>query len=86
MIYSDYVREIQSTKRSFVTALFTISLLSKEKVELTKAMRLPSFYVDEVGTLVKSMVFIVENGKVTKAFYPPEVSAQEVMDYLKEGK
>ena len=63
-------------------------LLSDEGLELTKAMRLPSFHVDEVGTLLKRMVLIIENGKVTKVFYPvfpPEGSAKEVVDYLKEG-
>ena len=62
-------------------------LLSDEKLELTKAMRLPSFHVDEVGTLLKRMVLIIENGKVTKVFYPvfpAEGSAKEVVNHLKE--
>jgi peroxiredoxin len=49
-------------------------------------MNLPTFHVDEVGTLMKRMVLILENGKIKKVFYPvfpPEGSAQEVVDYLK---
>jgi len=62
-------------------------LLSDEKLELTKLMRLPSFDVTEVGTLLKRMVLIIENGKIVKVFYPvfpPEGCAQEVVDYLKQ--
>jgi peroxiredoxin len=61
-------------------------LLSDEKLELTKAMKLPTFHVDEVGTLLKRMALVIENGRIVKVFYPvfpPEGSAQEVVDYLK---
>jgi len=63
------------------------SILSDEKLELTKAMRLPTFHVKEIGTLMKRMVLIIDGGKVVKVFYPvfpPEGSAQEVIDYLRK--
>jgi peroxiredoxin len=56
------------------------------KLEFTKAARLPTFDVAEVGTLLKRTVLIVEDGVVVKVFYPvfpPEGSAKEVVDYLK---
>ena len=49
-------------------------------------MKLPTFHVDEVGTLLKRMALVIENGSIVKVFYPvfpPEGSAQEVVDYLK---
>ena len=61
-------------------------LLSDEKLELTKAMKLPTFHLDEVGTLLKRMALIIENGRIVKLFYPvfpPDASAQEVVDYLR---
>src|SRR5579859_6569689 len=61
-------------------------LLSDEKLELTKAAKLPTFDVDEVGTLLKRMVLMINDGKVEKVFYPvfpPEGSAKEVLDYLR---
>jgi hypothetical protein len=54
-------------------------------LELTKAARLPTFEVAEVGTLLKRTVLIVEEGVIVKVFYPvfpPEGSAKEVVDYL----
>ena len=45
-------------------------MLSDEKLELTNAMRLPTFQAEDVGTLLKRMVLVIENGKVVKVFYP----------------
>ena len=62
-------------------------ILSDDKLELTKAIELPTFDVDGVGTLLKRMVLIVDGGKIVKVFYPvfpPEGSAAEVVEYLKK--
>jgi peroxiredoxin (alkyl hydroperoxide reductase subunit C) len=61
-------------------------ILSDEKIELTHALQLPTFDVQEVGTLLKRMVLILENDKIIKVFYPvfpPEGSAREVVEYLR---
>jgi len=62
-------------------------ILSDEKLELTMAVKLPTFDVDGVGTLLKRMVLIIDGGKIVKVFYPvfpPEGSAAEVVEYLKK--
>jgi peroxiredoxin len=61
-------------------------LLSDDKLDFTHALRLPTFEVQEVGTLMKRMVLILGDGKIVKVFYPvfpPESSAQEVVNYLR---
>jgi peroxiredoxin len=61
-------------------------ILSDENLELTHALQLPTFDVQEVGTLLKRMVLILENDKIVKVFYPvfpPEGSAREVGEYLR---
>ena len=61
-------------------------LLSDQNLEFTTAARLPTFYLDKVGTLMKRMALIIEDGVVVKVFYPvfpPAGSAQEVVEYLK---
>lgn len=62
-------------------------LLSDEKLEFTRALKLPTFEADGVGTLLKRMVLIIKNGKIIKVFYPvfpPESSAIEVLKWLKQ--
>ena len=45
-------------------------VLSDEKLVLTNAMELPKFEVDELGTLLKRMVLLIDNGTIVKVFYP----------------
>lgn len=62
-------------------------LLSDEKLEFTKALKLPTFEAEGVGRLLKRMVLIIKNGTITKVFYPvfpPESSATEVLNWLKQ--
>jgi peroxiredoxin len=60
-------------------------VLSDEKLELTRALRLPTFTV--VGQiLLKRLVLVLENGRVKKVFYPvfpPDRSALTVLEWLK---
>lgn len=60
-------------------------LLSDEKLELAKALKLPTF--DWKGTtLIKRLSMVIEDGKIIKVFYPvfpPNQSANEVLDWLK---
>src|SRR2546422_6749298 len=44
-------------------------LLSDADLILTKALRLPTFTVDNM-TLIKRVTLIIEDGKIIKVFYP----------------
>jgi peroxiredoxin len=59
-------------------------LLSDEKLELTRAMRLPTFTTAGM-TLLKRLTLVVEAGAVAKVFYPvfpPDRNAADVAAWL----
>jgi peroxiredoxin len=61
------------------------SILSDASLLLTRAMNLPTFSVDGM-TLIKRMAWVVDDGVVTKLFYPvfpPDQSAAQVIAWLK---
>jgi peroxiredoxin len=61
------------------------ALLSDAALKLTRAMRLPTFEVDGM-TLIKRMAWVIDDGVLTKVFYPvfpPDRSADEVLDWLR---
>jgi peroxiredoxin len=61
------------------------SLLSDEKLLLTRAMNLPNFKVGEM-TLLKRLTLILRDGKVEHVFYPvfpPDEDAGNVIAWLK---
>jgi len=61
-------------------------ILSDEKLALTKAMKLPTFTVAGM-TLLKRMAWVIDDGVITKVFYPvfpPDKSAEEVVGWLKK--
>jgi peroxiredoxin len=63
------------------------ALLSDEKLQFAKAMRLPTFSVDGM-TLIKRMAWIVDDGVITHVFYPvfpPDKNAEEVAAWLAKG-
>jgi peroxiredoxin (alkyl hydroperoxide reductase subunit C) len=63
-------------------------ILSDEKLALTKALRLPTFSVAGM-TLLKRMALIVDDSRITKAFYPvfpPDKNAEEVIGWLQESR
>jgi peroxiredoxin len=60
-------------------------VLSDEKLELTRALRLPTFTVAG-QILLKRLVLVLENGRAEKLFYPvfpPDRSALAVLEWLK---
>lgn len=64
------------------------ALLSDEKLALAKALKLPTFSVAGM-TLLKRMALVVDNGQITKAFYPvfpPDKSAAEVAAWIQESR
>jgi peroxiredoxin len=60
-------------------------VLSDEKLELTRALKLPT--MDVAGlTMIKRMALIIDNGRITHVFYPvfpPDRNAGDVLEWLK---
>jgi peroxiredoxin len=59
-------------------------LLSDAELKLTRALGLPTFAVDGM-TLVKRMALVIDDGAITKVFYPvfpPDRNAQDVVAWL----
>lgn len=62
-------------------------LLSDADLALTKALNLPTLDVDG-ATLQKRMAMVIDNGQITKVFYPvfpPDQNAADVINWLKEN-
>jgi peroxiredoxin len=60
------------------------AILSDEKLGLTKALKLPTFTAAGM-TLLKRMALVVDDGVISKAFYPvfpPDKNAAEVIAWL----
>ena len=60
------------------------AILSDQKLALTKAMKLPTFTTSGM-TLLKRMAWVIDDGKITKVFYPvfpPDKNAAEVVAWL----
>jgi len=64
------------------------AILSDEKFALTKALKLPTFTTSGM-TLLKRMAWVIDEGKITKVFYPvfpPDQSAAEVIAWLQASR
>ena len=60
------------------------AILSDASLALTRALRLPTFVASGM-TLIKRMAWVIDDGVMTHVFYPvfpPDKSAQEVIDWL----
>jgi len=60
-------------------------VLSDAEMRLTRALKLPTFVVAGM-TLLKRMVWVIDDGIVNKVFYPvfpPDKSAEEVVAWLR---
>ena len=60
-------------------------ILSDASLQLTRALRLPTFEVDGM-MLIKRMAWVVDDGVITKLFYPvfpPDQSAAQVIAWLR---
>ena len=63
-------------------------ILSDEKLELARALRLPTFEVDGM-TLIKRLTLVLHDGVIEHVFYPvfpPDTSAPTVIHWLLERK
>lgn len=64
------------------------AILSDETFALTKALSLPTFVAAGM-TLLKRMAWVIDDGVITKVFYPvfpPDKSAEEVAAWIQESK
>ncbi|MBO0685576.1 MAG: peroxiredoxin [Candidatus Dormibacteraeota bacterium] len=62
------------------------ALLSDAGLDLTRALRLPSFDVAGL-TLLKRLTLLVEDGMIERVWYPvfpPDTHAEEVLAWLRE--
>lgn len=60
------------------------ALLSDDRLELTRALNLPTFEVNGL-TLLKRLTLIVRNSRIEHVFYPvfpPDAHASEVLDWI----
>jgi peroxiredoxin len=63
-------------------------LLSDEKLALAKALRLPSMVVAK-QTMIKRLAMIIDDGVISKVFYPvfpPDRNAGDVLAWLEQHK
>ena len=63
-------------------------LLSDDRLALTKAMGLPTMEVAGL-TLIKRLALVIDDGRVTKVFYPvfpPDRNAADVLAWLTDNK
>ena len=64
------------------------AILSDDDFEFTQALKLPTFTIAGM-ILLKRMVLVIDNAVITKVFYPvfpPDKSADDVVEWLKSGK
>jgi peroxiredoxin len=64
------------------------AILSDATLALTKAMKLPTFTTSGM-TLLKRMALVIDDGKITKVFYPvfpPDKNAEEVIGWLQASR
>jgi peroxiredoxin len=64
------------------------ALLSDAGLALTRALDLPTFAVEGM-TLIKRMVLVIDDGVITKVFYPvfpPDQSAEAVVAWLRASR
>ncbi|MFI4962173.1 MAG: peroxiredoxin [Hyphomicrobiales bacterium] len=64
------------------------AILSDEKMALTRALKLPTFTTSGM-TLLKRMALVIDDGVITKAFYPvfpPDKNAAEVIAWLQASR
>ena len=60
-------------------------ILSDERLEFARALRLPTFVVDGM-TLIKRLTLVIRDGVIEKVFYPvfpPDANAGEIASWLR---
>ena len=63
-------------------------VLSDERLELARAIELPTFKVAGM-TLLKRMALVIDDGMISRVFYPvfpPDKNAEDVIAWLRNGR
>lgn len=63
------------------------AILSDDRLELTRALSLPTFEVNGL-TLLKRITLIISDGEIEHVFYPvfpPDTHAEQVLSWIKEN-
>ncbi len=79
---TDYQREVVERLH------LPFPLLSDERLELTRALSLPTFVTSGM-TLLKRLTLVIDDGAITKVFYPvfpPDRSAADVIAWLSASR
>ena len=75
-------------QRELATRLhLPFAILSDEAMELTEALKLPTFEVEGVR-LLKRLTLVIKSGRIEQVFYPvfpPNESANEVLAWLRKS-
>lgn len=87
-IYGISTQSAEDQKEFAERSKIPYQILSDSNLQLTQALRLPTFTVPEVSTpLIKRLTIVFdEEGRIEKVFYPvfpPDKNAEEVLSYLK---
>jgi peroxiredoxin len=64
------------------------AILSDDRLAFTQALKLPTFVASGM-TLLKRMALVIDDGVITKAFYPvfpPDKNAEEVIAWIQASK
>jgi peroxiredoxin len=75
----DYQREMAERLH------LSFAVLSDERLELTSALRLPTFETSG-WTLLKRLTLVIDDGRISHVFYPvfpPDSHAAEVLGWLR---
>jgi peroxiredoxin len=99
--FRDHFKELQAAGADHVFGLSTqdsayqreavgrlhlpFEILSDEKLQFTRALKLPTFMVDGME-LMKRLTFVIDDGKITHVFYPvfpPDKSAADTLAWLR---
>jgi peroxiredoxin len=86
-VYGLSTQDPDYQKEAATRLALTFPLLSDAKLEFVRALNLPTFEADGM-TLVKRVTMVIDNGKITKFFYPvfpPDKAAEVVVDWVKSN-
>jgi peroxiredoxin len=84
-VYGLSTQDTEYQKEAATRLELTFPLLSDAKLEFVRALNLPTFEADGM-TLVKRVTMVIDNGRITKFFYPvfpPDKAAEVVVDWVK---
>jgi peroxiredoxin len=87
-LYGLSTQDIAYQKEAAERLHLPFAILSDEKLALAKALNLPTFTTSGM-TLLKRMALVIDDGKITKAFYPvfpPDKNAADVIAWMQTSR